>query len=261
MKDSIKRHRLLPGLERREPPAVMAHRGSMAREPENTLRSFRQALAEGADLLETDIRFTADGVPVCVHDASIDRTTDRSGIVAQMTLDELMRPRALDGRGGPTDEHIPTLEAFLSIIPPGRGVALEIKDDRIAEAGFAARVVGLIGAAGLEDRAVILSFERQHLQVMRREAAWLPTGLITMGNYSPCQPYELLGPHPKILYLNRLYIWLAHRLGKSVCPLDPWPDGRLAWYLRMGVDALLSNDPAATIAALEEARSGRERPT
>jgi glycerophosphoryl diester phosphodiesterase len=257
MNDSIKRQRLLAGLELREPPAVMAHRGAMAREPENTLRSFREALAEGADLLETDVRFTADGVPVCIHDASIDRTTDRSGLVALIPFDELMKVRALDKDGERTDERIPTLEEFLSIVPPGRGVALEIKDDRIAEGGFSRRVVDLLGAAGMEERAMILSFRREHLRIMKREAAWLPTGLITLHNYSPFQPYELLGPHPKILYLNRLYVWLAHRLGKSVCPLDPWPEQRLAWYLRIGVDALLSNDPAGTIAALDEAQRPR----
>jgi glycerophosphoryl diester phosphodiesterase len=261
MNGLIKRPRMLLGLERREPPALMAHRGAMAREPENTLRSFRQALAEGADLLETDVRFTADRVPVCIHDASIDRTTDRSGLVAQITLDELREARALDPAGERTDERVPTLEDFLSMIPPGRGIALEIKDDRIAQADFAHRVVDLIGAAGLEDRTLILSFERNHLRAIKAAAAWLPTGLITLRNYSPFQPYELLGPHPKILYLNRLYVWLAHRLGKSVCPLDPRPEERLGWYLRMGVDAVLSNDPAATVAALEEARFRRRRRT
>jgi glycerophosphoryl diester phosphodiesterase len=260
MNDSIKRLALLPGLERREPPALMAHRGTMAWEPENTLRSFRRALAEGADLLETDIRFTADGVPVCVHDATIDRTTDRGGAVADMTLDELMKARALDRDEVPTEERIPTLEEFLSIIPPGRGVALEIKDDRIAQNGFAGRLAALIGATGLEDRSVILSFRREHLQVMRREAGWLPTGFITLSNYSPLQPYDLLGPHPRILYLNRLYLWMAHRLGKSVCPLDPWPEERLEWYLRVGVDALLTNDTAATVAALEAVQRRRRRP-
>jgi hypothetical protein len=56
------------------------------------------------------------------------------------------------------------------------------------------------------------------------------------------------------LVINRLYVWLAHLLGKSVCPLDPWPEQRLGWYLQLGVDALLTNDPAKTLAALAEAR-------
>lgn len=259
MNRSIKRLYLLPGLERREPPAIMAHRGSMAWEPENTLRSFRRALAEGADLLETDIRFTADGVAVCIHDATIDRTTDGSGIVSRMTLKELEAARGRERDGGISDEGIPTLEAFLAIIPPGRGAALEIKDDRISEPGLASQVSELISAAGLEDRTVILSFERDHLRAMKREADWLPTGLITLRNYSPLLPYQLLGPHPKILYLNRLYVWLAHRLGKSVCPLDPRPEPRLGWYLGLGVDAVLSNDTAATVAALGDFQSRRIR--
>jgi glycerophosphoryl diester phosphodiesterase len=230
----------------------------MAWEPENTLRSFRRALAEGADVLETDIRFTVEGVPVCIHDATLDRTMNRQGEVSQLTLSELWQARALDHRGDVTGERIPTLEEFLAIIPPGRGVALEIKDDRISEARNAARIVELLGAAGLEDRAVVLSFERRHLRAILRAGDWLPVGMITLHNYSPIRPFQLLGPHPRILALNRLYVWVAHRLGKLVCPLDPWPEERLEWYLRLGVDALLSNDPAATVMALTEIR-GRTR--
>lgn len=259
MNPSIKRLALLPGLELRMSPAIMAHRGSMAREPENTLRSFRRALAEGADLLETDVRFTADGVPVCMHDPTIDRTTDRTGAVSEMTLRELQGAHVRHPDTSLSDEGVPTLEAFLSIIPPGRGAALEIKDDRITQAGFASRVVALIGGAGMEERTVILSFERDHLRAMKKEADWLPAGLITLSSYSPFQPYELLGPHPRILVLNRLYVWLAHRLGKSVCPLDPWPETRLGFYLGLGVDALLSNDTAATVAALGEVQRDRGR--
>jgi glycerophosphoryl diester phosphodiesterase len=82
--------------------------------------------------------------------------------------------------------------------------------------------------------------------------AWEPEN--TLANFSPFQSTEFLGPHPRILAINWLYVWLAHRLGKSVCPLDPWPEQRLGWYLQLGVDALLTNDPAKTLAALAEAR-------
>ena len=72
---------------------VIAHRGSSAEAPENTLPAFEAAVARGADAIELDVRLTADGAPVVIHDATLDRTTDRTGPVAALTLAEL---RAVD---------------------------------------------------------------------------------------------------------------------------------------------------------------------
>ena len=70
-------------------PYLLAHRGNRVRCPENTLAAFHQALADGADALETDLHLTADGVFVCIHDATVDRTTNGTGDVAAMTSAEL----------------------------------------------------------------------------------------------------------------------------------------------------------------------------
>ena len=97
---------------------VIAHRGSSSEAPENTLRAFEAAVGRGADAIELDVRLTADGAPVVIHDATLDRTTDRTGPVAALTLAEL---RAVDagwhftfdqGRTNPcrgSDVRIPTL--------------------------------------------------------------------------------------------------------------------------------------------------------
>ena len=70
-------------------PQVVAHRGSSADAPEHTLDAYLRALADGADALECDVRLTADGHLVCVHDRRIDRTSDGRGIVSTMTLSGL----------------------------------------------------------------------------------------------------------------------------------------------------------------------------
>ena len=70
-------------------PEVVAHRGSSADAPEHTLDAYLRALADGADALECDVRLTADGHLVCVHDRTIDRTSDGRGVVSVMTLDQL----------------------------------------------------------------------------------------------------------------------------------------------------------------------------
>src|SRR3712207_9194411 len=75
-------------------PQVVAHRGSNIRRAEHTLGAYVQALDEGADALECDVRLSADGHLVCVHDRRVDRTTDSRGVVSTMTLAELNRLNA-----------------------------------------------------------------------------------------------------------------------------------------------------------------------
>ena len=69
----------LDALAHKVKPYVMAHRGNRVACPENTLASFRRALADGADLLETDLHLSSDGRLVCIHDATVDRTTNGKG--------------------------------------------------------------------------------------------------------------------------------------------------------------------------------------
>ncbi|QNE22987.1 glycerophosphodiester phosphodiesterase [Kribbella qitaiheensis] len=65
---------------------ITGHRGALGSEPENTLRSFRRAVDDGCDEIELDLRVTADGELVVLHDATVDRTTNGSGAVADLTF-------------------------------------------------------------------------------------------------------------------------------------------------------------------------------
>ena len=97
---------------------LIAHRGAVGPgQPENTLAAIRQAIASGAEAIEIDLRGTKDGEIVVIHDATVDRTTNGSGAVADQTLAEL---RQLDaGRG----ERIPTYQEVLQLVS-GTGIAL-----------------------------------------------------------------------------------------------------------------------------------------
>jgi len=70
-------------------PLIIAHRGDSANAPENTMAAFRLALEKGADGIELDVMLSADGVPVVIHDSTVDRTTNGSGRVRELTLDQL----------------------------------------------------------------------------------------------------------------------------------------------------------------------------
>src|SRR5215217_9706942 len=78
----------------RRAPMVFAHRGASAARAEHTLGAYVQALEDGADGLECDVRLSADGHLVCVHDRRVDRTTNSRGVVSTMTLAELNRLNA-----------------------------------------------------------------------------------------------------------------------------------------------------------------------
>src|SRR5918911_658199 len=75
-------------------PVNLAHRGASALAPENTLEAFRLAVESGAGGLELDVHLTRDGHVVVIHDPTLDRTTNRTGAVSEMTLDELREPDA-----------------------------------------------------------------------------------------------------------------------------------------------------------------------
>jgi glycerophosphoryl diester phosphodiesterase len=121
---------------------VIAHRGSSAEAPENTLPAFEAAVQRGADALELDVRLTADGAPVVIHDATLDRTTDRSGPVSAQTLANL---RSVDAGwkftpdGGRThpyrgrDARIPTLGEVLWTFPR-MPLLVEIKEPEAQDA-------------------------------------------------------------------------------------------------------------------------------
>ncbi len=102
---------------------VIGHRGASGSFPENTLLAFREAIREGADAVELDVRLSADGVPVVLHDATLDRTTDGRGPVAGMPLAALQE---LDAGSG---ERIPALVDVLEELS-GTPIIIEIKERR-----------------------------------------------------------------------------------------------------------------------------------
>ena len=245
----VKRALELPG---REKPYLMAHRGNRVRCPENTLAAFRWALEEGADILETDLHLSADGELVCIHDVTLDRTTDGKGPVAAKTLSELKALSASYGRPEFAAERIPTLDEATAILPTGIALALELKTDRFLKPAVGRQLVHQLRMAGVFDRTVLLSFHLDYLLAVQREAPDLPIGQISMTNPFPRKGVQLNGSFWPALLLNPFYARTAHRYGQATCPLDPTPDSRLKWYRWMGFDAILSDDPGTTLAKMRE---------
>jgi len=155
-------------------PTILGHRGAAGVAPENTLASFDRALADGADILESDVHATRDGVPVLIHDDVVDRTTDGRGRVADLWLSEL---RALDaGHAFQLDGEfpyrekgleIPTLEEALAVFPGAR-FNLEIKE---SSGDAVARVVELVRARKREETVLLTAGEDPIMAELRRVLA------------------------------------------------------------------------------------------
>ncbi len=153
------------------PPLLIAHRGSPARAPENTLASLARAVEEGAHTIECDVRLARDGVPVLMHDATLQRTTDRSGYVAAHTHAELAAADA----GAWFDVafmgcRIPTLEEVLSWRPHDVRMMLELKRGGLGvhtARDLAEAVVARIHAADAVRAVIVTSFSHAVLRAVR----------------------------------------------------------------------------------------------
>lgn len=241
----------LPGKSR---PYLMAHRGNSEACPENTIASFQRALEDGADIIETDLHLTADGVFVCIHDATVDRTTDGSGAVAQMTLAEIKSLSASYDRPGFAAERVPTLAETMALIPEMCALALELKTDRFLEPEVCLKLVRELEKGGVQDRTVVLSFSLERLQCVRSVAPEIPLGHITLSRPLPTPGVQLVGPLWPLLVLNPFYVWIAHRRGMQICPLDIAPVGRLWYYRLLRCDAVMANNTARLARALKPDR-------
>ena len=123
-------------------PFVVAHRGAQTLQPENTLAAFVLALVQGADALETDLRFTADDELVLFHDATVERMTEGSGGVRDHSLAELRRLRMRKPDGTLVNEPVPTLYDLIAATGGLTPLLLELKDPLFLHEKYGAQAGG-----------------------------------------------------------------------------------------------------------------------
>lgn len=157
---------------------IASHRGGGANAPENTLPAIRAALAAGFDYVEVDVALTADRQPVLMHDATVDRTTDGHGRLADLTLEAV---RALDAgdwfHPEFTGTQVPTFVEFLEVLAQAEQRAIvELKGEWDAAAVTAA--LGEVSARGLHDRILLASFDTRTLAAAEEASETIPRLLI-----------------------------------------------------------------------------------
>jgi glycerophosphoryl diester phosphodiesterase len=154
-------------------PVVCGHRGACGQAPENTLTAFQKALEAGATWIEFDVQLSADGIPIILHDDTLERTTSLKQPVRPTAL-SLSQLKELDAGSwfSPTftGEKIPTLEEVLAEFGSSLGLNIEIKSTAGFEAdnGLEQKIAALVRQYKLEDTALISSFDPLRLNSLNR---------------------------------------------------------------------------------------------
>jgi glycerophosphoryl diester phosphodiesterase len=241
----------------REPhkrPIIVAHRGSSAIAPENTLAAFQRAVEGGADAVELDIRLTSDGEVVVFHDSQLRRTTNGRGRVEEHTLASLKELSA--GRWfnrSFSSEKIPTLGEVLELLRRRVGVNIEIKTDlrRRRYSEIVQRCCNVIQQHHAESYVLVSSFHHAFVREMKRKLPSVATGMLfhpfnhvgrsamTMTAQAKADYMFFGGETMRKAMVNR-----AHHRGVSIGEFTVNTPRRFARALRYGVDADITDDPA-----------------
>tara|TARA_Y100001935_G_scaffold105768_1_gene87751 strand:+ start:124137 stop:124976 length:840 start_codon:yes stop_codon:yes gene_type:complete len=161
---------------------VIAHRGASAYAPENTLSSFRLAVEMKAEMMELDVSLSKDGIPVVIHDETVNRTTDANGAVSDFTVDEL---KVLEtGAWFSEDfagEPFPTLKEVLSEVKGEIAVNIEIKSEAVkntAEGGIVEKCLQIVRTLGIEKNIIFSSFDYRVMDHLNELAPDLPKAIL-----------------------------------------------------------------------------------
>jgi glycerophosphoryl diester phosphodiesterase len=267
-------------------PSVVAHRGASDVSPEHTLAAYSRAIESGADGLECDVRLTADGHLVCVHDRRIDRTSNGRGVLSTMSLEELStfdwgswkNPWAeLDDeaeRPDPDLLKVLTLESLLAMVhDAGRPLELAIETKHPTRyAGLVERrlieTLNRFGWAypriGSESPARVMSFSWLSLRRMRTMAPGLRTVLLMdrvplrFRDGSLPTGVSYAGPSLEIVTLHPEYVDRAQKHGHAVHVWTVNSPDDVRHCRDLGVDAIISDRPGAALEILaEEPADGR----
>jgi glycerophosphoryl diester phosphodiesterase len=233
---------------------TIAHRGASAYEPENTLRAFERAIDMGATMIELDVHLSRDGHPVVIHDPDLSRTTNGTGLVGDLPLDEIQRFDA--GLG----ERVPTLAQAIDLVRGSAQLYIELKGQQTPAA-----VVATLLEMGFVDQAIVGSFYpwlpqkakfleaavRTSILISTRDqqADYLQWALAVEADYlHPCWERGSPTPH-KLLTPDLITDIRSHGLGIIL-----WHEERpeeLRELVKLDVDGICTNTPDVLAAILK----------
>ena len=236
-------------------PLIFAHRGASAYAPENTLAAFELALKQGAMAIELDVKLSADGEVIVIHDQTVDRTTNSHGRVAELTLDEL---RQLDA-GSHFDicfqgEAIPTLAEVFESIGDKALINIELTNYNSPTDDLPQKVAELTIQYGLARHILYSSFNPIALRRIRKMIPEAPLGLLALPGpggmlarswFGRLVPYYSLQPAWRDI--SPRLVKRVHKRGCKVFSYTVNNAQNMSRLFNMGVDGVFTDDPVLAL--------------
>ena len=236
-------------------PIIFAHRGACAHAPENTLAAFELAPAQRADAIELDVKLSADGQAVVIHDPTVDRTTDGRGRVRDLTLAQL---KALDAGSSFSEkyreERIPTLAEVFESVGQRTFINVELTNYTTPRDDLVETVCALLRKFNLQKRVIFSSFLASNLT---RAAAYLPEvprGLLAMNGLLGAWArsfgfafgkYQAL--HPYLKDVTPQQVQRVHRLQRRIHVWTVNLEEDMRQLFQWNVDGIFTDDPQLAV--------------
>jgi glycerophosphoryl diester phosphodiesterase len=242
-------------------PLVLAHRGASAYAPENTLAAFELALAQGAHGIELDVKLSADGEVVAIHDATVNRTTGAQGRVSQLSLAAL---RELEAGSFFSEEFkgekIPTLEEAFELIGKRAFINVELTNYYgTFRDGLADKVCQLVKRFGLQKNVLFSSFLPSNLKRTRELLPEVPRALLALRGWIGWWArsfgfnfgdYQAL--HPGVRDVTPQQVARVHRLKRRIHVFGVDVPDDIKRFIHWGVDGIIINDPIFALEIISE---------
>ena len=238
---------------------IFGHRGYAAVYPENTMISFKEAQKAGADGIELDVQLSRDKELVVIHDPTVDRTTDGSGSVRELTLDQLKQLNAAHQSKTVDFAPIPTLRDVMEWLA-GTDLLLniELKNAVYPYEGMEEKVIDLIREYDMEERVILSSFNHYSLVYCHRLAPDIETApLYSEGLYMPwvyAESIRAKSIHPKFRAAPNEIIEQCQQAGIAVRPYTVNRKGEMKRLFRVGCSAFITDDPNLAASVRRESK-------
>jgi glycerophosphoryl diester phosphodiesterase len=241
-------------------PMIFAHRGACAHAPENTLPSFELAVEQKADAIELDAKLSRDGAVMVIHDQTVDRTTNGTGKVNELSLEELKR---LDA-GIFFDEkfsgaRIPTLDEVFQSVGKKVIINVELTNYKSTNDNLVERVIEVVKRNAMEERVLFSSFFPGNLVKCKTLLPLAPVALLClpglMGSYSRSRLMRHISPqviHPYLSDVSKEFISKEHRAGRRVHVWTVNKESDLNRLFSQDVDGIFTDDPLLARMVLEK---------
>ncbi len=249
-------------------PVIFAHRGASAHAPENTLAAFQLALAQKADAIELDVKLSADGKAVVIHDSTVDRTTGSRGRVRDLSFREL---RSLDAGSFFSEtyrgEMIPSLEEVFEAVGGRTFINVELTNYTTPRDSLVETVCMLVKKFGLQKRVLFSSFFASNLSKARAYLPEVPRGLLAFNGLLGAWArsfgfnfgrYQAL--HPYLNDVSSQQVQRVHRLNRRIHVWTVNAVEDLRRLFHWGVDGIFTDDPRLAVQMRSETKENVTEP-